>query len=233
MSKIKDRQSNFRLKNRDYFNKTSSGFIREKREHPYYLSELIKTFKETIPPGKKILDVGCGTGDLLSSLKAKNGMGIDISPGMVNIAKKRFKHYSTLKFKVSAAENLRLNQTFDIIILADVLEHVTSVEKTIQSVRHLCTEDTRVYIWVTNYMMSWISEVAEFFNLKHEGPHRWPKQSEIRSALHLNNFGFDEKYRLILPLNVPLISTFVNRLFHKLPVIRRFGYIWFLECHLK
>ena len=39
-----------------------------------------------------MLELGSGTGELLAALKPREGVGIDISPGMVEVARKRFPH---------------------------------------------------------------------------------------------------------------------------------------------
>src|ERR1700761_7110564 len=40
-----------------------------------------------IPEGLRVLDAGCGTGRLLAALRPRRGVGIDISPEMIEIAR--------------------------------------------------------------------------------------------------------------------------------------------------
>ena len=77
---------------RDYWIKKNQSFYDEDRAFMKFLVE----------PNLNILDIGCGTGDLLSSMKPKYGMGIDISPKMIEIAKQR---HPTSKFLVGDIEN--------------------------------------------------------------------------------------------------------------------------------
>ena len=42
-----------------------------------------------VPSGMRVLDIGCGTGELLSKLKPALGVGIDLDPTMIKIAKKK------------------------------------------------------------------------------------------------------------------------------------------------
>ena len=41
-----------------------------------------------------MLEVGCGGGDLLNAINAKEKTGVDFSPAMIKIAKEQFPGYS-------------------------------------------------------------------------------------------------------------------------------------------
>lgn len=47
----------------------------------YYQSRLAEIYKLSVPPGMRILELGCGEGDLLAKLEPAYGYGIDLSPG--------------------------------------------------------------------------------------------------------------------------------------------------------
>ncbi len=56
----------------------------------YYSQELRRLVQSLAPPNSRILEVGCGLGDLLASLGGvEGGVGIDVSPGMIAIARRR------------------------------------------------------------------------------------------------------------------------------------------------
>src|SRR5437763_16295209 len=40
-----------------------------------------------IPPGKRVLELGCGRGDLLAALKPSYGVGVDFSPKTIEKAR--------------------------------------------------------------------------------------------------------------------------------------------------
>ncbi|MEI9951396.1 MAG: hypothetical protein WDO74_21085 [Pseudomonadota bacterium] len=57
--------------------------------HHYYNKEVERLVGSLVIPGSRVLEIGSGLGDLLASLAAESGVGIDISPRIVAAAKKR------------------------------------------------------------------------------------------------------------------------------------------------
>ena len=51
----------------------------------YYQSRLAEIYKLSVPPGMRILELGCGEGDLLANLEPAYGYGIDLSGQLIPI----------------------------------------------------------------------------------------------------------------------------------------------------
>ncbi len=103
-------------------------FFNEFLEMPAMLSVLGKI------RGKTILDVGCGTGIYAKILKRGGAKvcGIDISPKMIDIAKKEVKG---VDFQVGSAYNLPYKaESFDVAISPLVLEHLSHPKKAFREV---------------------------------------------------------------------------------------------------
>ena len=72
-----------------------------------------------------ILDVGCGMGDLLLHFPDRECLGMDISADYLKIAKER-----GLRVVQAEAEHLPTpNETFDVVVGTDILEHVFDMNK--------------------------------------------------------------------------------------------------------
>jgi len=82
--------------------------------------------------GDSVLDVGCGTGDLILAAKAHTGpagkvIGIDGSPKMINVAQRNAtKANVKVVFQVGLIEEITFpDQTFDVVLSSLMMHHLT------------------------------------------------------------------------------------------------------------
>src|SRR5262245_13546545 len=109
--------------NQAYYDDFSKGYERE-RGHGYHalLDELEMRVVEPYAQGKRVLEVGCGTGLILGRLAkhASDAWGVDVSPGMLRAARER-----GLQAVVGSATNLPFaTASFDLVCSFKVLAHV-------------------------------------------------------------------------------------------------------------
>jgi len=84
--------------------------IWRRRNIGYHL-ELVRYYRYHVQSQASVLELGCGTGDLLAALEPACGVGVDISPVMIERAKAK---HASLEFICGAAETVDLNgRTFD------------------------------------------------------------------------------------------------------------------------
>lgn len=76
----------------------------------------------------KILEIGCGIGTLtglLAKYVKKGGVvATDISDVSIDVAKDRLKSYSNIEYVVTDMQGFTHKDTFDFVVLPDVLEHI-------------------------------------------------------------------------------------------------------------
>jgi len=99
-------------------------------EHPKHkLTNYHHFFIDNISNYQKVLDVGCGYGAVARSiaLAHKNSMvvGVDISSKNIAKATSVF-NPKNLSFVKADASNFNFNERFDVVVLSNVLEHITN-----------------------------------------------------------------------------------------------------------
>lgn len=84
--------------------------------------------KISIKDGENILDVGTGTGVLIPFLKSLNPngniKGVDISEGMLTVARNKFKNIANLSFEEIDIEKTSMKEKYDKIVLYSMFPHL-------------------------------------------------------------------------------------------------------------
>jgi ubiquinone/menaquinone biosynthesis C-methylase UbiE len=87
----------------------------------------------------RILDVGCGTGNLLSYISSENEVdiaGVDISPNMLEIARNKLGEVADLR--EGDSENLPFeDESFNMVICNDSFHHYPKPEKVLTEIRRV------------------------------------------------------------------------------------------------
>lgn len=108
----------------DYFYKMATG----KSPEMFCALALADIVKKIYKPGMKILDVGCGAGHYLRTLRARvdkkiNYTGIDFSPSYIRLAKKAFKNQA--RFAVGSIQDMPVqSKAFDIVTANNIILHL-------------------------------------------------------------------------------------------------------------
>jgi len=205
---------------REYYNSIASERDTWKKRNWYYYHDLENFHTFIVPPNHTVLELGCGTGDLLNVVKPSKGVGIDISDMMVEIAGKK---YPDLEFKRRDAERLEIDEKFDYIIISNLigsLNNIWQVFRELKKVTHPCS---RVVVTYYNYLWEPSLRLAETIGLKmNEGLQNWLSLTDIENLLYLNDFEIVRKgYRFLFPKYIRLISGALNKFLANVPLIRR------------
>ena len=191
----------------------------------YYHDDLKAMVSFIVPPGASVLEVGCGTGDLLAALQPARGLGVDFSAEMVRVARQRFPAASHpgLEFRVDDAEALETAETFDYVVASDLIGELTDIWAAFRSLRRVTTSRSRLVITYFNPLWEPVLRLGETLGLKTPQDHQnWLTLEDIARLLELNGFEIVTRgQRLLFPKEVPLLSTFLNRFVATLPLVRR------------
>jgi SAM-dependent methyltransferase len=212
---------------KDYFNAIAPERKRWKRKRKYYNRSLEKYFSFIIPAGSRVLEIGCGTGELLNAVRPSYGVGIDFSEEMIRIAGESFPGY---KFMVDDIEELRLDETFDYVIMSDLAMSLWDVQKAFLCLNRVCHEKTKIVISNYNFLWEPALKLAEKLRLKLRQPNQnWLSTQDVDSLLRLTGFETVKTERKILiPFYVPLLTFLFNRIFANLPFLNRMNLVTFI-----
>jgi SAM-dependent methyltransferase len=148
-------------------------------------------------------------------------VGIDFSELMVENARN---NYPGVRFEVMSAENITLNETFDVIILSNVIGYFDNISNVLNEIKKLCKPHTRVVI--TYYSRLWepLLKLGEIVGIKKKTEQlNWLSVNDIKNLLYLSDFDtFRTAYRMLVPIYIPLLSTFFNRYIARLPFFSKF-----------
>lgn len=207
-----------------FYRTTSAEREKWNRRNRFYHKSLEKYFSFIIPQGKRVIEIGCGSGNLLNAVKPEYGVGIDFAPEAIEIAKNKYPH---LDFRVDDAEELQTDELFDYIILSDLMGCLWDAQKAIHNIRKLCHAQTRVVISQYNFLWEPVVKFLELVGLKQKQPNQnWFSIKDTESLLQLEGFQtIKTEKKMLLPVYIPILHSIFNGFFANLPGFTHLGLV--------
>lgn len=204
-----------------HFEKLAAQYKNYKKRFSYYWNDNIKYCNYFIHDENSVLEIGCGIGDTLAKLKGKEKLGIDFSPKMIEQAKQS---YPDIRFELMHAENLQIDQKFDVVIISNVIGYLENVQDVLMQLKKVCHERTRIFITNYNYFWEPFLKFGEFIGIKKKSPQQnWLSEHDIINLLYLSDFDvYRTNLRMLLPINIPIISWVTNKYLGRLPFFKNF-----------
>ncbi len=223
MSKQLSKEQEYQQTRIDHWNK-----IGEKKSHwqgggKRYHTRLEHLYSLIIPTGKRVLEIGCGYGDLLASVKPARGVGVDFSANMVDHA--RLKH-PDLQFEVMDAHTVdTIGEKFDFIILSDLVNDLWDVQKVFEAIKKLCHPGTRLILNMYSRMWQIPLAITEAINLATPNlTQNWLTVPDLKGLLSLAGFEtISAEHEILFPIGIPLIQDFFDRFLVKIWPFSFFG----------
>lgn len=195
-----------------------------RKRHQGYHEAITSVARFYVPRGARVLEVGCGTGDLLASLKPSYGVGVDLSQAMVRLAAER---HPLLIFHCMAAERLELpGETFDYIILSDLVGYLYDIGAVFKRLARVSHRQTRVVIHWYSRLWQPVLHVLEWLGWRYPVPYlNWTTVDDVNNLLRLAGFETVRvRGHILLPMRLGVVSRWANRFLAHLPVARWF--VW-------
>jgi len=205
-----------------YFESRADNWVKYRKKRSYYWDSITRYCNYYIQEDNTVLEIGCGSGELLASINGKEKVGIDFCEPILNQAKEQFPE---LRFELMEAENITLDQKFDVIILSNLIGILDDIEHVFNQLKKVCHEKTRIIVTYYNRLWEPVIRFAEFIGVKKHTPvQNWLSNGDIMNLLYLSDFdAYKNNRSMFLPYRIPILSTLFNRILSRLPILHNLG----------
>lgn len=140
MKKVFEGNSFYSELDKDY--KTSKSLMNKK----------MKLVASLLNKGKYFLDIGSGSGELISKIihKYQKIIGIEINDNSIKILKEKFKNYNNVFILKTSVKDIK-EEKFDICTTLDVLEHLENPKTIVKHIYNLLNSNGQYIITVPNW----------------------------------------------------------------------------------
>lgn len=176
----------------------------------YYQERISQIYQFNIPPGQEVLEIGCGSGNLLASLSPSFGLGLDISEKMISRAQKL---HPGLNFQHSSILGNDLIHKFDFIVLSDTINDLWDVQEMFESIRKLLKPDGRLILNFYSRLWEFPLKAAAALNIaKPTLLQNWLTYEDTSNLLNLAGLEVIRHWEeVLLPLPIPILAAFCNK----------------------
>ncbi len=206
-----------------------------RQKNSAYYRAIERLVRFVVPAGASVLEIGCGTGDLLASLKPSRGVGVDVAPRLIDEA--RAKH-PLLEFVVADAETLDApelqGRTFDYVVLSDVVGQLYDVWSAFRALRRVCHPRTRIMVTYYNFVWEPLLKVGERIGQKMPiAQQNWLGMQDLENLLDLNHLEVVRSGTAqLVPLEIPIFAELANKYAAQLPGLRHFALTQYFVCKM-
>lgn len=181
----------------------------------YYHRRLREVYRSLSVGRQRVLEIGCGQGDLVAGLDTEFALGVDISKEMLNRAKKR---HPTAHFILSDGQCLPLTGTYDLIVLSDTLNEVWDVQRLLSEVARLSGPDTRIVVNSYSHLWQLPLSLAQRLGLgRPQADQNWLTPEDVENLQHLVGLEPIRRWaEVLLPIDIPLVTPLFNKVLAKI-----------------
>jgi len=184
--------------------------LRHKELARHYHELLHRFYRFLVPPGMRVLELGCSSGELLAAVEPAHGVGVDFSKTIVNQARERHPQF---EFHVADVATFSIEATFDYILVSDLVNDVPDVQELLSRAHGFAEPHTRLVLNFFNNLWRPVLAFAEKIGAKAPTPQQnWLSATDMKNLLHLAGWELIKMdTRILWPVRTPLIGSFFNR----------------------
>ena len=215
------KQAAFTLQREQYWDQAARHLDRDPAIRNYYRKRLAQIYGFLIPPRMRVLEVGCGQGDLLASVLPSYGVGIDLSLLMLERAQRR---HPEIRCIHADGHSFDLKEKFDFVICSDLFNDVWDVQRVLECIARHTHASTRLIVNVYSRVWELPRRLAETLGIARRlPPQNWLTGADLVNLLYLADFDVVRSSQEIMwPIRTPFLDAFFNK------YLVRFGpFSWF------
>jgi 2-polyprenyl-3-methyl-5-hydroxy-6-metoxy-1,4-benzoquinol methylase len=189
----------------------------------YYRERILAAYRQLIPEGSYVLELGCGRGDLLAGLNPASGVGVDFSSVGLKTARQ---NHPNIEFIQSDVTDLNLDgRKFDFIVVSELVNDLWDVQTMMERLHQFCLPRTRIIFNFYSHLWNLPLTAAQKIGMATPRLNQnWLAPQDMRNLLEISGFQPLRSWaEVILPVHIPLISNFANRYIGKLFPFRHFA----------
>jgi SAM-dependent methyltransferase len=175
-----------------------------------YRQLLAHYYNLLIPDNSRVLEIGCGRGELLARLRAADVTGVDLSAAQIEHARQRVPRG---KFFVQAGEELQLEGSFDVIVISDTLNYAADVQALLDRLHTVSTPDTRLILNFQSNVWRPVLALGRSLGVARPAPQSsWLANEDVRNLLALADWApVEVEHRLLCPIRLFGLEALFNR----------------------
>ena len=145
-----------------FYEARHAALAKSRQNRSYYYDYLSRVLRARIAPGQRVLEIGCGSGDLLAAVSPSFGVGIDLSSPAIDDARRRHPNLYFLEGDACDAKTLRQSRgPFDVILIVNVLTFLGDVRQLLDLLHEVSHAGTRVIIYSYSRLWQPVLRLAE------------------------------------------------------------------------
>ncbi|MEO7600208.1 MAG: glycosyltransferase [Opitutus sp.] len=214
-----------------HFDRVSETGRRTRSLQTGFHRQIAELLAESVYAGSRILEIGCGSGDLLRLLQPSRGLGLDLSAGMIGLAR-HADQSSKCEYRVLDEANYQPGETFDFIVLDFLVTYLADVQQTFERLHSAAHPGTRLCITSVNNAWAPFLAAGRYLGfVMHQPPGNWLTSADLINLLELSGWEVEHSStELIFPFRVRAIEWVCNRLLVRLPGFSHLGSILYLRA---
>jgi 2-polyprenyl-3-methyl-5-hydroxy-6-metoxy-1,4-benzoquinol methylase len=205
---------------RSYYDSIAASWETWRAKNWFYHQHVNELVAGAVAPGHKVLDIGAGAGDVLAASRPSEGLGLNVSERLTELARRK---HPQLTFETFDTDAVVLPDGFrpDYVVSVNLLDHAYDIYDLFEGLRDAVTDRTLILVTTSNPLWSPLLKLASRLGRRApDSPRNFITNRDLASVLTVQGFDVVEMgLTLPVPVRLPLAGV-LNAVLPEIPVLR-------------